>query len=64
MYKDELNIVAADETACWFDMALSKTVEQKGSKTVKVKTTGHEKSRYYELFLGVLLQSKLYKALC
>ena len=35
-----------DETPVWFDMPTSKTVTAKGEKTVLVRTTGHEKSRF------------------
>lgn len=35
-----------DETPVWFDMPTSKTVASKGQKSVLVKTTGHEKSRF------------------
>lgn len=35
-----------DETPVWFDMPTSKTVSAKGEKTVLVRTTGHEKSRF------------------
>ena len=35
-----------DETPVWFDMPTSKTVNTKGEKTVLIKTTGHEKSRF------------------
>ena len=49
MHSESLNIVAADETPCWMDMPLGKTIEKKGSKTIKVKTTGHEKNRYCKM---------------
>ena len=35
-----------DETPVWFDMPCASTVNSKGEKTVLVKTTGHEKSRF------------------
>ena len=35
-----------DETPMWFDMPNARTVNQCGAKTVLVKTTGHEKSRF------------------
>ena len=35
-----------DETPVWFDMPAVRTVESRGSKTVFVKTTGHEKTRF------------------
>ena len=41
----DLVIVAADETGCYFDMPANKTLEKKGTKSVKVKTTGKEKER-------------------
>ena len=39
------NIYAMDETPVWTDMVSSSTVEKTGSKTVTLKSTGHEKSR-------------------
>ena len=35
-----------DETPLWFDMPHTSTIDFKGVKTVKAKTTGHEKLRY------------------
>ena len=35
-----------DETPVWFDMPGAKTVHNRGEKTILVKTTGHEKSRF------------------
>lgn len=35
-----------DETACWFDMPSDTTVATTGSRSVPVKTTGHEKDHY------------------
>ena len=35
-----------DETACYFDMSESSTIDTKGVQTVKVKTAGHEKLRF------------------
>ena len=35
-----------DETPCSFDMVGSTTVNAKGEKTVRIKTTGHEKSNF------------------
>ena len=37
------NIIAMDETAVWADMTSETTVESKGSRTVCLKRTGHEK---------------------
>ena len=34
-----------DETAVWADMASGTTVESKGTRTVCLKTTGHEKRK-------------------
>ena len=42
-YSDK-SMYAMDETACWFDMSGETTVALAGSRTVPVKTTGHEKS--------------------
>ena len=41
----EGDIIAADETAVWLDMPSNRTVDVSGSKTISIKTTGHEKSR-------------------
>ena len=35
-----------DETPVWLDMPGAKTVHNRGEKTILVKTTGHEKSRF------------------
>ena len=40
----ERDIIAMDETAVWFDMLSSTTVDKRGAKSVALKTTGHEKS--------------------
>ena len=37
---------AMDETACWMDMPSSTTLQEKGSKDVPIRTTGHEKDRF------------------
>jgi hypothetical protein len=42
-----------DETAVWFDMVGSSTVDFKGAKSIALKTTGHEKAR-----LSVILAAK------
>ena len=42
-----------DETAVWFDMVGSTTVETRGVRSVPLKTTGHEKSH-----LTVVLAAK------
>ena len=39
------NVIAMDETAVWLDMISGKTVDAKGTKTIRMKTTGHEKSK-------------------
>ena len=41
-----VNIGNMDETPVWFDMPTSKTVDSVGAKTVLLKTTGHEKTRF------------------
>ena len=33
----------------WFDMPTSKTVDSIGAKTVLLKTTGHEKTRFTDV---------------
>jgi len=38
------DIYAMDETAVWFDMMPQTTANDKGAKSISVKTTGHEKS--------------------
>lgn len=40
------NILNMDETPVWFDMAGNFTVEQKGAKTVQIRSTGNEKNRF------------------
>lgn len=35
-----------DETPVFFDMVGNTTIEIKGSKTVKIRTTGNDKNRY------------------
>lgn len=35
-----------DETAVWFDMVGESTVAAKGTKSVPLKSTGHEKLRF------------------
>ena len=37
---------AMDETACWFDMPSDTTVAVTESRSVPVKTTGHEKEHF------------------
>ena len=34
-----------DEISCFFDMLSNKTVDFKGNKTIKIKSTGHEKKQ-------------------
>ena len=38
-------IIAMDETAVWQDMLSSTTVDNVGEKLIRLKTTGHEKSK-------------------
>jgi hypothetical protein len=47
------NIIAMDETAVWLDAPGDTTVHYRGERTVKVKTTSHEKNR-----VTVLLSAK------
>lgn len=35
-----------DETACWFDMPSDTTVALSGSKSVPLKSTGHDKDHF------------------
>ena len=42
-----------DETAVWFDMVSPTTIDARGTKSVSLKTTGHEKSH-----LTVVLAAK------
>lgn len=35
-----------DETPCFFDMLSNKTVDSKGKKTILIKSTGHEKTKF------------------
>ena len=39
------DIITMDETPVWSDMISDTTIDITGSKTVTVKSTGHEKSR-------------------
>ena len=39
-------IIAMDETAVWFDMVGASTVHATGAKSISVKSTSHEKSRF------------------
>ena len=39
------NIIAMDETAVWVDMVANTTVDDIGTRSVSLKTTGHEKVR-------------------
>jgi hypothetical protein len=41
-----MNIHIMDETACWFDCISNTTIEHVRSKSVQLKTTGHEKQRH------------------
>ena len=46
MHSYELgNIIAMDETPVWSDMVSSTTLDKIGTKTITMKTTGHEKCR-------------------
>jgi hypothetical protein len=47
----------ADETPVFFDMLANTTVDIKGSKSVLVKTTGHEKLRI-TVMLSVLADGR------
>ena len=48
-----------DETPVWFDMPHARTVSNVGEKTVLVKTTGHEKSRFTVLLACMADGTKL-----
>ena len=39
------DIIAFDETSVWADMVSSTTIDVTGTKTISLKTTGHEKYR-------------------
>ena len=39
------DIIAVDETAVWQDMLSSTTVDNVGEKSIRLTTTGHEKSK-------------------
>jgi len=46
-YNFDLNsIFNMDETPVWFDMAGNMTINNKGDKTVHVRTTGNDKNRF------------------
>ncbi|KAK7130470.1 hypothetical protein R3I93_019960 [Phoxinus phoxinus] len=49
----EKDIIAMDETAVWFNMVSPSTIDVRGTKSVALKTTGHEKSH-----LTVVLAAK------
>ena len=40
------NIFNMDETPVWFDMAGNFTINQKGDKTIHIRSTGNEKNRF------------------
>ena len=40
------NILNMDETPVWFDMAGNFTIDQKGEKTIHIRSTGNEKNRF------------------
>ena len=40
------SILAMDETACWMDMPSDTTVATTGSRSIPLKTTGHEKDHF------------------
>ena len=40
------NIFNMDETPVWFDMAGNFTIDQKGKKTIQIRSTGNEKNRF------------------
>ena len=40
-----VNILAIDKTAVWADMVSNTTVNDKGAKTINMKSTGHDKVR-------------------
>ena len=54
-----LEIYAVDETAVWLDMLRETTVDVKGRKSVCVKITGHEKSRFTVILTASAAGSKL-----
>lgn len=39
-------VIAMDETALWMDMPAETTLDIRGTRSVPIKTTGHEKSRF------------------
>jgi hypothetical protein len=43
---DLANIFNMDETPVWFDMAGNFTINQKGEKTIHIRSTGNEKNRF------------------
>ena len=46
-YNFDLNsIFNMDETPVWFDMAGSMTINNKGDKTVHIRTSGNDKNRF------------------
>jgi hypothetical protein len=50
-YNFDLNsIYNIDETPIWFDMAGNMTINNKGDKTVHIRTTGNDKNRFTVLY--------------
>jgi hypothetical protein len=50
---DMKNIANMDESPLWFDLPSTRTYDFRGVKTVKSKTTGHEKLRYTVVLSGL-----------
>ena len=48
-----------DETAVWHEMISNTTVTDKGTKSVVLKTTGHEKSKVIVIFIAKAYEDKL-----
>jgi hypothetical protein len=41
-----MNIAAMDKTDLWLDMSGNTTLQEKGARTVAIKTTGHDRDRF------------------
>ena len=52
-----------DETPMWFDLPSNTTIDHKGTKTVTIRTTGHERSSF-TVVLACMADSSKLPAVC
>ena len=52
-----------NETPMWFDLSSNSTIDHKGTKTVTIRTTGHEHSSFTVILAYIADGSKL-SAVC